>query len=231
MPCRASWCSALPRLHAGACAPDHTHSPHWRAVSHGLAQRTAPLACGSRPRRGTDTACARTVCPTHACHRMHTHAMHTHAIFIWPGFENSLAAGVRGSLITVALSRVLVQRTAPLACGCVRARSHTQPALATRVTRSRATHCPACMRLAPSPWHSHSLRSRGLPHTRMPSHAHTSPALKSCPSVCRQHTDPGLCQCLQRGRCRCQPQRTVTRGLLRGRVPAVLRGHHRVLGP
>ncbi len=126
------------------------------------------------------------------------------------------------------MSRVLVQCTAPLACGCVSARSHTQSALARRVTRSRATHCPACMRLAPSPWHRHSLRSRGLPHTRMPSHAHASPALKSCPSACRQHTGPGLCQCLQRGRCRCQPRRSVTRGLLWGRVPAVLRGHHRV---
>ena len=81
----------------------------------------------------------------------------------------------RGSLITVALSLVLVQCTAPLACRCAPARSHTPPALVRRVTRSRATHCPACMRLAPSPWHRHSLRSRGLPthachrmHTQAP---------------------------------------------------------------
>jgi hypothetical protein len=82
--------------------------------------------------------------------------------------------------------------------------------------------------LAPSQWHTHSPRSRGLPHTRMPSHAHTSPALNSCPSVFRQHTGPGPCQCLLRGRCRHQQRRTVKRDLLRGRVPAVLRVHHRV---
>lgn len=70
---------------------------------------------------------------------------------------------------------------------------------------------PGCMRVSP--------RSRGLAGVCMPSHAHTSPALNSCPSVCRQHTGPGSCQCLLVcERCRRQPRRTVTRGLLRGRV-------------
>jgi hypothetical protein len=116
-----------------------------------------------------------------------------------------------------------ITNTASARAPCRAASRNARPRLP-RATRPRL-HVGA---LAPSPWHRHSRRSRCLPHTRMPAHAHTSPALKSCPSVCRQHTGPGPCQCLQHGRCRRQPRRTVTRGLLRGRVPGVLRGHHRV---
>ena len=133
-----------------------------------------------------------------------------------------------------------------LNCRCPRVADHCCP-----VARPGAAHCPACMRVRARPiTHTaragapcHAVSRNALPrlnaacalavaqtqpalarsaHTRMPSYAHTSPALKIYPSVCSQ--------CLQRGRCRCQPRRTVTRGLLRGRVPAVLRGHHRVLG-
>lgn len=111
--CRAASRNALPRLHTGDLASSHTHSPRSRALSCGLAQRTAPD--------------------------------------------------------------------------------------------------PGCMRVPP--------RSRGLAGVCMPAHAHTSPALNSCPSVCRQHTGPGPCQCLLVcERCCRQPRRTVTRGLLRGRV-------------
>ena len=47
------------------------------------------------------------------------------------------------------------------------------------VARSRATHCPVCMRVPSHPrCGTDSRRSRGLPNTRMPVHAHTSPNLK-----------------------------------------------------
>jgi hypothetical protein len=54
------------------------------------------------------------------------------------------------------------------------------------VAPSRATYCRACMRVPP--------HSRGLPRVCMSAHAYTSPALNSCPSVCRQHTGPGPCR-------------------------------------
>ena len=108
--------------------------------------------------------------------------------------------------------------------------------LVTAALEHGLAHCPDCMR-SPSRPRTHTARARVVCPThacqRMrapsePSHTLASPALNSCPSVCRQHTGPGPCQCLRRGRCLLQPRRTVTRGLLRGRVPAVLRGQHRV---
>ena len=64
--CRAASRNALPRLHTGDLASSHTHSPRSRALSCGLAQRTAPdPGCMRVPPRSRGLGCVHASACTH----------------------------------------------------------------------------------------------------------------------------------------------------------------------